>query len=172
MGEAARNQGIEQFTEIRLAALETNGRISFFAEDARSGAAKSPPAGPTVCAGFMGNVRAFVTRSNVAVASIRLPRLVDCLRPLMLGAPVTTNLAITFACWLSYLVARRAAMRSSQRPMTRRPLVVLAGGRRLVCVGVGSVGGLFAPAPGSSVGAGGHRNRPASTFRRPTSPEK
>lgn len=40
---AARSQGIERFAEIRLAVLETNGRISFFTEDARSGAAESPP---------------------------------------------------------------------------------------------------------------------------------
>jgi uncharacterized membrane protein YcaP (DUF421 family) len=38
-GKLARNMGIEQFTEIRLAVLETNGRLSFLARDARFGAA-------------------------------------------------------------------------------------------------------------------------------------
>lgn len=39
---AARNQGIERFDEIRLAVLETNGRISFFTDSAREGAADPP----------------------------------------------------------------------------------------------------------------------------------
>ena len=39
---AARNDGIERFSEIRLAILETNGRISFFTADSKSGATDSP----------------------------------------------------------------------------------------------------------------------------------
>jgi uncharacterized membrane protein YcaP (DUF421 family) len=39
---AARNQGIERFDEIRLAVLETNGRISFFTDSSREGAADPP----------------------------------------------------------------------------------------------------------------------------------
>jgi uncharacterized membrane protein YcaP (DUF421 family) len=42
---AARNQGIERFGEIRLAVLETNGRISFFTGDPKSGASETPPVG-------------------------------------------------------------------------------------------------------------------------------
>jgi uncharacterized membrane protein YcaP (DUF421 family) len=42
---AARNQGIERFSDIRLAVLETNGKISFFTGDAKSGAPEQPSAG-------------------------------------------------------------------------------------------------------------------------------
>jgi len=42
---AARNQGIERFSQIRLAVLETNGRISFFTADAHSGAQEPPAIG-------------------------------------------------------------------------------------------------------------------------------
>jgi uncharacterized membrane protein YcaP (DUF421 family) len=42
---AARNEGIERFSQIRLAVLETNGRISFFTADPRSGATESPAVG-------------------------------------------------------------------------------------------------------------------------------
>jgi uncharacterized membrane protein YcaP (DUF421 family) len=42
---AARNQGIEQFAKIKLAVLETNGRISFFTDDAHSGATDPPVVG-------------------------------------------------------------------------------------------------------------------------------
>jgi uncharacterized membrane protein YcaP (DUF421 family) len=42
---AARNEGIERFSEIRLAVLETNGRISFFTADPHSGATESPAVG-------------------------------------------------------------------------------------------------------------------------------
>jgi uncharacterized membrane protein YcaP (DUF421 family) len=42
---AARNEGIERFSQIRLAVLETNGRISFFTDDANSGAPEAPPVG-------------------------------------------------------------------------------------------------------------------------------
>ena len=42
---AARNQGIERFAEIRLAVLETNGRISFFTAEARQGAGDPPAVG-------------------------------------------------------------------------------------------------------------------------------
>jgi uncharacterized membrane protein YcaP (DUF421 family) len=42
---AARNQGIERFGQIRLAVLETNGRISFFTDEARSGATDAPEIG-------------------------------------------------------------------------------------------------------------------------------
>ncbi len=42
---AARNEGIERFGQIRIAVLETNGRISFFTEHARQGSADPPAAG-------------------------------------------------------------------------------------------------------------------------------
>jgi uncharacterized membrane protein YcaP (DUF421 family) len=42
---AARNEGIEWFSEIRLAVLETNGRISFFTDEAKSGATDAPEIG-------------------------------------------------------------------------------------------------------------------------------
>lgn len=42
---AARNEGIDRFSEIRLAVLETNGRISFFTADVRSGSSEPPAAG-------------------------------------------------------------------------------------------------------------------------------
>lgn len=42
---AARNEGIERFAEIRLAVLETNGRISFFTADPKSGATEPPAVG-------------------------------------------------------------------------------------------------------------------------------
>jgi uncharacterized membrane protein YcaP (DUF421 family) len=42
---AARNEGIERFAQIRLAVLETNGRISFFTADPQSGATESPAVG-------------------------------------------------------------------------------------------------------------------------------
>jgi uncharacterized membrane protein YcaP (DUF421 family) len=42
---AARNQGIERIDDIRLAVLETNGRISFFTADQHSGAPDPPPVG-------------------------------------------------------------------------------------------------------------------------------
>jgi uncharacterized membrane protein YcaP (DUF421 family) len=42
---AARNDGIEQFSQIRLAVLETNGRISFFTGDAHAGATDPPAVG-------------------------------------------------------------------------------------------------------------------------------
>ncbi len=42
---AARAQGIERFREIRLAVLETNGTMSFFTGDAKSGAGHPPAAG-------------------------------------------------------------------------------------------------------------------------------
>jgi uncharacterized membrane protein YcaP (DUF421 family) len=42
---AARNQGIERFADVRLAVLETNGRISFFTADSNSGAADPPAVG-------------------------------------------------------------------------------------------------------------------------------
>ena len=41
----ARNEGIENFADIRLAVLESNGRISFFTGDAKSGATDPPPVG-------------------------------------------------------------------------------------------------------------------------------
>jgi len=41
----ARNEGIENFTDIRLAVLESNGRISFFTGEAKSGATDPPPVG-------------------------------------------------------------------------------------------------------------------------------
>jgi uncharacterized membrane protein YcaP (DUF421 family) len=43
--EAARNQGIERFGEVRLAVLESNGRISFFTAEAESGAGDPPAIG-------------------------------------------------------------------------------------------------------------------------------
>jgi len=42
---AARNEGIERFAEIRIAVLESNGRISFFTGDAKSGATEPPAVG-------------------------------------------------------------------------------------------------------------------------------
>ena len=42
---AARNEGIERFAEIRLAVLETNGRISFFTGEPKSGASDPPTVG-------------------------------------------------------------------------------------------------------------------------------
>jgi uncharacterized membrane protein YcaP (DUF421 family) len=42
---AARNSGIERFAEIRLAVLESNGRISFFTGEAKSGASDPPMVG-------------------------------------------------------------------------------------------------------------------------------
>jgi uncharacterized membrane protein YcaP (DUF421 family) len=42
---AARNEGIERFAEIRLAVLESNGRISFFTGEPKSGANDPPPVG-------------------------------------------------------------------------------------------------------------------------------
>ena len=43
---AARQQGIEQFEDVRLAVLEANGQISFFAQDAaEDGAPPQPPGG-------------------------------------------------------------------------------------------------------------------------------
>jgi len=41
----ARNEGIENFADIRLAVLESNGRISFFTGEAKSGATDPPPVG-------------------------------------------------------------------------------------------------------------------------------
>lgn len=47
LAAAARAEGIERFTDIQLALLEVNGRISFFSRSARasSGAADQPAAG-------------------------------------------------------------------------------------------------------------------------------
>jgi uncharacterized membrane protein YcaP (DUF421 family) len=42
---SARQQGIERFGEIRLAILETNGKISFFTGHAESGSAEAPEVG-------------------------------------------------------------------------------------------------------------------------------
>ena len=42
---AARNQGIERLAEVRVAVLETNGKISFFTQEAKSGAGEPPPVG-------------------------------------------------------------------------------------------------------------------------------
>jgi len=42
---AARNQGIERFSEIRLAVLESNGRISFFTAEAKAGSQDPPEVG-------------------------------------------------------------------------------------------------------------------------------
>jgi uncharacterized membrane protein YcaP (DUF421 family) len=39
---AARAQGIERFGQIRLAVLETNGRVSFFTGEPQSGATEPP----------------------------------------------------------------------------------------------------------------------------------
>lgn len=41
----ARNEGIKNFADIRLAVLESNGRISFFTGEAKSGATDPPPVG-------------------------------------------------------------------------------------------------------------------------------
>jgi uncharacterized membrane protein YcaP (DUF421 family) len=43
--EAARENGIEHFSDIRIAVLETNGRISFFAGDPKAGAPDPPAVG-------------------------------------------------------------------------------------------------------------------------------
>lgn len=40
---AAREQGLERFSDIRIAVLETNGRISFFAADSSGSGAPEPP---------------------------------------------------------------------------------------------------------------------------------
>jgi uncharacterized membrane protein YcaP (DUF421 family) len=40
---AARQEGIEHFADIRVAVLETNGRISFFTRDHQSEGAPEPP---------------------------------------------------------------------------------------------------------------------------------
>lgn len=42
---AARNEGIESFGQIKVAVLETNGKISFFTEEAKSGAPEGPSVG-------------------------------------------------------------------------------------------------------------------------------
>lgn len=43
---AAREQGLQRFSDIRVAVLETNGRISFFAGDSdKSGSPDPPPVG-------------------------------------------------------------------------------------------------------------------------------
>jgi uncharacterized membrane protein YcaP (DUF421 family) len=42
---ASRNNGIGRFGQIRLAVLETNGRISFFTDEAQSGATEPPATG-------------------------------------------------------------------------------------------------------------------------------
>ena len=42
---AARENGIDRFAKVRVAVLETNGRISFFTGDAESGAPETPAAG-------------------------------------------------------------------------------------------------------------------------------
>ncbi len=42
---AAREQGFERFADIRVAVLEVNGRISFFAGEGESGAPDTPPVG-------------------------------------------------------------------------------------------------------------------------------
>jgi uncharacterized membrane protein YcaP (DUF421 family) len=42
---AARGEGIERFGDIRLAVLETNGRIAFLTGDAKSGSPETPAAG-------------------------------------------------------------------------------------------------------------------------------
>src|SRR4051812_24845738 len=42
---AARNQGIDKFSKIKLAVLETNGRISFFTDEAHSGSPDPPSIG-------------------------------------------------------------------------------------------------------------------------------
>ncbi len=40
---AARQEGIERFADIRVAVLETNGRISFFSDDPAAEGAPEPP---------------------------------------------------------------------------------------------------------------------------------
>jgi uncharacterized membrane protein YcaP (DUF421 family) len=42
---SARQQGLRRFAEIHLAVLETNGRISFFAAEPKSGSPEAPPIG-------------------------------------------------------------------------------------------------------------------------------
>ena len=42
---AARSQGIERLCEVRVAVLETNGKISFFTQEAKSGAGEPPAVG-------------------------------------------------------------------------------------------------------------------------------
>ncbi|HEY3718169.1 MAG TPA: YetF domain-containing protein [Jatrophihabitantaceae bacterium] len=42
---AAREQGLQRFSDIRVAVLETNGRISFFADTEESGAPDAPSVG-------------------------------------------------------------------------------------------------------------------------------
>lgn len=42
---AARNEGIETFGQIKVAVLETNGKISFFTGEAKSGAPEPPEGG-------------------------------------------------------------------------------------------------------------------------------
>jgi uncharacterized membrane protein YcaP (DUF421 family) len=42
---AARSQGIERLSEVRVAVLETNGKISFFTQEAKSGAGDPPSVG-------------------------------------------------------------------------------------------------------------------------------
>ena len=41
----ARTEGIDRFSQVRFAVLETNGRISFFTEKPHSGATDSPAIG-------------------------------------------------------------------------------------------------------------------------------
>jgi uncharacterized membrane protein YcaP (DUF421 family) len=42
---AARNEGIERFADIKLAVLETNGQMSFFTDQAKSGSTTPPEVG-------------------------------------------------------------------------------------------------------------------------------
>ena len=42
---SARNQGIDRMDRIRVAVLETNGRISFFVDEAKSGSPEVPSVG-------------------------------------------------------------------------------------------------------------------------------
>jgi uncharacterized membrane protein YcaP (DUF421 family) len=42
---AARNEGIQRFSDIKIAVLETNGQMSFFTADPKSGATQSPEVG-------------------------------------------------------------------------------------------------------------------------------
>jgi uncharacterized membrane protein YcaP (DUF421 family) len=42
---SARGEGIDRFADIRLAVLETNGRIAFFTGEEKSGATEGPPVG-------------------------------------------------------------------------------------------------------------------------------
>lgn len=42
---SARNQGIDRLDRIRVAVLETNGRISFFVDEAKSGSPEAPAVG-------------------------------------------------------------------------------------------------------------------------------